>query len=752
MMSKLTGSQLLSEIVRYDKYAQVLEWAQRKETWEETVYRVKDMHRQNFPHLTKEINFAFGMVEEKLVSPSMRSLQFGGDAINANPIKNYNCSFLQASSIRAFRETCYLLLCGTGVGFSVQKHHVAQLPLVQQPTNADKPRRFRIGDSIEGWSDAFDALVKSYLLGKCKLRFDGSDIRPQGSIIRSTGAEAPGPEKLMVALANVEKVLQGAVGRYLRTIEVYDIMCYIAECVRSGGIRRSAMICLFSLDDQEMIEAKSEEWYLTNPQRDMSNNSAVLVYGEVSEEQFKNLIRQMEANRTGEPGIYWTRDRELGTNPCQPAWAPVLTPEGLSTIGQIKEGDLIWSEQAWTKVLKKWSTGVKKVYAYKTAVSTFYGTENHRVVSNGVKVQAKDAKSIDYLPLPHEGDSLHKPHAIINVEFISEEEVFDITVDNEPHTYWSGGCNVSNCVEISLRNQGFCNLTSQNMARVKDQKHFMQMCEASAILGTLQAAYTDFPYLNEGWRKNAEEEALLGCSMTGICDNINTFYSLDLQQGAKHILEVNKTIAGRLGIRLAKRTTAIKPEGTNSLFLGGVAPGMHAQYDTFFIRRMTLDKHTNIYKYLIQTMPELVEDSIYNPDQAYLCIPVHADPYKSVMRHEKITDFLQRLKYLHDNWIKPGHVDGLNTHNVSSTVSVKDEDWETLADWMWVNRYSYSGIAVFPYDNGTFSQAIYETITEDKYREMTSHIRPIDLTQVQAAAKDTNLAAEPACAGGACTF
>jgi ribonucleoside-diphosphate reductase alpha chain len=288
------------------------------------------------------------------------------------------------------------------------------------------------------------------------------------------------------------------------------------------------------------------------------------------------------------------------------------------------------------------------------------------------------------------------------------------------------------------------------MAVVKDQSHFNEMCVASGILGTLQAAYTDFIYLSEGWRKNAEDEALLGCSMTGICDNINTFYNLNLQEGASKILEINQAIAAKIGINRAKRATAIKPEGTNSLFLGGVAPGAHPQHDPFFIRRFTLDKPTALYKYLKATMPELVEDSLMNKDQAYFCAPMAVDKNNSIFRNEPLLAMLERVKYLHQNWIQNGHVEGENTHNVSATVSVKDDEWDQLAVWMWDNKDFYSGLALMPYMDSSYPQLIYQTIDEQTFNEKAKLLKPINLDEIKILAKDVNLAAEPACAGGAC--
>src|SRR5690606_16692284 len=271
------SQQILSDITIFLKYAKLLPEKQRRETGTELVDRNKEMHIKKFPHLEEEINNAYKLVYEKKILPSMRSMQFAGKPIEVNPSRVYNCCALPVDDWRAFQEIMFLLLGGTGVGFSVQKHHIEKLPEIKKPS-PNKTKRFLVGDSIEGWADSVKALMKSYFQGGSTIRFDFRDIRPKGAALITTGGKAPGPQPLKECLVKMEGILSHKKdGEKLTTIEVFDLVCFIADAVLAGGIRRAALICLFSATDEEMIAAKSGTWYELNPQRGRSNNSAVLL-------------------------------------------------------------------------------------------------------------------------------------------------------------------------------------------------------------------------------------------------------------------------------------------------------------------------------------------------------------------------------------------------------------------------------------------------------------------------------------------
>jgi ribonucleoside-diphosphate reductase alpha chain len=305
---------ILSDLVVWMKYAKYIPEKQRREIWSEIVDRNKEMHLKKFPELAEKIEDAYELVYNKKVLPSMRSMQFAGKPIEINPARMYNCSYQPIDDYRAFSEGMFLLLSGVGYGYSVQLHHVEKLPEIKKPT---KERRYLIGDSIEGWSDAVKTLMKSYLLGTSRPNFDFSDIRQKGMRLITSGGKAPGPEPLKKCLFEIQLILdRKEQGSKLTPLDCHDIMCHIADAVLAGGIRRSAMISLFSFDDEEMLTCKYGTWWELNPQRGRANNSAVVLSTRINEEEFWDIWKKIEYSNAGEPGLYFTNDVEYGTNPC----------------------------------------------------------------------------------------------------------------------------------------------------------------------------------------------------------------------------------------------------------------------------------------------------------------------------------------------------------------------------------------------------------------------------------------------------
>ena len=306
--------EILSEITTYMKYAKFIPAKNRRETWQELVTRNKEMHQAKFPKLKDEIEEAYKLVYDKKVLPSMRSLQFAGKPIELNNARIFNCSFLPIDDWRSFSEIMFLLLSGCGVGYSVQTHHVDQLPEITVPT---KHKRYLIGDSIEGWADAVRMLCKAYFTGAPLPLFDYRDIRPKGAQLITVGGKAPGPEPLKECLFNLQKVFDRKQnGERLTSVEAHDMACHIADAVLSGGIRRAALIALFDLDDENMLTCKFGSWWEENPQRGRANNSAVVMRHAITEDEFFKLWKKIELSGSGEPGIYFSNDKDWGTNPC----------------------------------------------------------------------------------------------------------------------------------------------------------------------------------------------------------------------------------------------------------------------------------------------------------------------------------------------------------------------------------------------------------------------------------------------------
>ena len=616
-MSNNNTQKILSDITVYNKYAKFIKEIGRRENWDEICDRNVSMHIKKYPQLKEEIQNVYNkFVRTKKVLPSMRSMQFAGTPIELSPNRIFNCAFVAIDNIVAFNETMYLLLGGSGVGYSVQKHHVDKLPVIQGVTT--KKRRFLVGDSIEGWADAVKVLVKSYAEGKSDPDFDFRDIRPKGAQLIASGGKAPGPDPLRICLDKLRSVLNNAVGRKLTTLECHDILCHIADSVLSGGIRRAALIALFSKDDMDMLSCKSGAWWELNPQRGRANNSVVLVRGEVESEEFFELWQKVEDSRSGEPGFYWTDDQEMGANPC---------------------------------------------------------------------------------------------------------------------------------VEISLKSMQFCNLTEVNASDVVSQQDLEERVVAGTFVGTLQAGYTDFHYLRPQWKENTDADALLGVSLTGIASGV--ILDLDEAKAARVALEENARVAHLIGVNPSARVTTIKPAGTTSLTLG-VSSGIHAWHNDYYIRRMRVGKNEALYNYMIQHVPNLIEDCKFKPHiEAVMSFPQKA-PDGAIYRTESVFDLLERVKRFNLNWVRQGYRSGTNHHNVSCTISVKDDEWPSVGQWMWDNRNSYNGISVLPYDNGTYVQAPFEDCTKEKFEEMLQWLNNINLDDVVEFTDNTNLNDQAACAGGAC--
>jgi len=312
------SNEILSDITVHMKYAKYMPELNRRESWDDLVTRNKNMHIKKYPALKENIEEVYKLVYDKKILPSMRSLQFGGKPIEISPNRVYNCAYLPIDHIDSFSEVMFLLLGGTGVGYSVQQHHVKKLEPVNKPYSK-RTRRFLVGDSIEGWADAVKVLMKSYMgeRRQSTIDFDFSDIRPKGAQLVTSGGKAPGPQPLKECILKITGILNSKEsGETLSTIEVHDIVCHVADAVLAGGIRRAALISLFSADDDEMISCKSGNWWETNPQRGRANNSACLMRHKITKEFFMDLWKRVELSNAGEPGIYFNNDKDWGTNPC----------------------------------------------------------------------------------------------------------------------------------------------------------------------------------------------------------------------------------------------------------------------------------------------------------------------------------------------------------------------------------------------------------------------------------------------------
>ena len=680
----------LADYIAIAKYARYRPDLGRRELFSEATGRVGDMHRQYFQgHLETPlppadpevpikaedqarldawlaaatlgtaIDRAFQAVAARRVLPSMRSLQFGGEAILRNHARMFNCAFSPADRVDFFREYLFLLLAGTGCGFSVQRHHTDRLPPL--PVRGEEMElevvHHPVADTIEGWSDGLHVLLRSHW-ERFKVEFNFSSVRPRGSALKTSGGKAPGHLPLKQTLSDIEAVLAGAGGRRLRPIEVYDICMFAARSVLSGGIRRSATICLFSPDDEEMMGAKTGNWLERHPQRTASNNSAVLPRASIDDTLFRRLFQAQK--EFGEPGFYFADHPDHGCNPC-------------CEIGL------------------------------------------HPAVDGSLP----DAE-------------------------VTRLRALGYTGELPPYARLSGW--------------QMCNLTTVNGAAIESADEFLEACIDAAIIGTLQAAYTDIPYLGPVTRFLNERDALLGVSVCGFMDNPDILFEPEvLERGARLARTVNRLVATVIGIRSAARVTCVKPEGTASLLLNA-ASGIHPHHARHYFRRVQANRRDVVYRHFRQTNPHMTEASFYRPEtDDVITFPVEAPPHAVLRSEISAVDFLQLVERVQQHWVLAGEAEEIRSpglrHNVSHTCTVPEGEWDAVADHLWSQRKYFTGVALFAHDGDKrYPQAPREEIVTDEDAAKWNRLKhqPVDYTQLVESTDATDLKDVAACAGGAC--
>ncbi len=581
---------MLSDSKFYMGYSRFSELLGRYEAWNESVERVMNMHRKKYAHLMTpeleaEINFAEEAYKKKIVLGSQRALQFGGDQIFQHESRLYNCSSSYVDRPRFFQEAMYLLLCGCGVGFSVQRHHAAKLPNITKPNPLDS-KVYVVEDSIEGWSDAIGVLLSSYFVGGGEfpeyagktVHFDFSKIRPRGAYI-SGGFKAPGPDGLTRSLEKCRELLSretkdGEVT--MRPIVAYDFVMHSADAVLSGGIRRAATICIFSKDDDEMLNAKTGNWFIDNPQRGRSNNSALLIRDILTREEWTDIMKSVKD--FGEPGFLFAAFLELLFNPCAEIGMMAYTEDGRS--------------------------GFQK-----------------------------------------------------------------------------------------------CNLTEISGAACKDRETLMIAARAGAILGTLQAGYTNFTYLSPASREITEREALLGVSITGWMTNPDVLFNEDNMRDAAHLVrDVNKYIAALINIRQAARCCTVKPSGNASVLLG-CGSGIHGEHAPRYFRNVQMNTHDAVTQLITKTNPKMVEVSAWSQNQTDVVVsfPIIAQEgsiFKKDLLGVKQLEYVKRAQQV---WVEEGTnvelcVHPALRHNVSNTITV--DNWDEVEDYIYENREHFAGISL----------------------------------------------------------
>jgi ribonucleoside-triphosphate reductase (thioredoxin) len=619
-----SGAQFLADLVHYRTYAAVLSDG-RKESRRETIDRCKQMHLDKFGLAqADQIHNAFEAVHHGMVVPSMRTLQFSGDAVRREPARAYNCSYTAIKRFKDFADCLYLLCCGTGFGFSAQRMFINNLPAIQYGNDEEL---FAIPDSKEGWADSITKLLENP-----RVNFYYDYIRPYGAPL-SSGGWASGPEPLRKCHELIRLILMRHINSKLSPLEVADIVCYIADAIVVAGTRRSALICLFDPDDEEMLSAKTGNWWEQNPQRARMNMSAVVHRQDpLATIKAQAVVQSCFRSGTGEPGLAWTNDYNYGLNPC---------------------------------------------------------------------------------------------------------------------------------AEISLR--AFCNLTEINVAACQNKDDLMKAAWAATYIGTLQATYTDFSYIHSDWKKYADEEALLGVSLTGQAMNWPLLSSDNLRAMGALAVTTNREYAYQLGINEAHRIGTTKPSGSTSAWLGrkyGVPSGVHSGHGRRHLRSVRVDINNPLGAYLLENYAvhaaesgEVLEFDKFNSHNIVVTMPVEMNGC-IIRDDESAVQLMNRARHIHENWIRPTHNKGPNTHNVSLTVSYKPEEESDVLKWMLDNRDSYAGMALLPFDGGSYVQAPFRTVPDTEFESFQRKFDSmnIDLAAVNWLGHSDQRIGESACggAGGGC--
>jgi ribonucleoside-triphosphate reductase len=622
----------LAEFVYYRTYAKWIPEEGRRETWIETINRYMDFMKENLgskltPDEYQEIREA---ILNQEVMPSMRLLQFAGRAARKTNICAYNCSFIAPKTFQDFAEIMYVSMCGTGVGWSVESENIQALPQIKKQTGNILPT-YTIPDSKEGWADAFSFALKTYFSGS-DVSFDYSLIRPAGSLLKTMGGKSSGPEPIRALIDFSRERILRRQGRRLTNLDAHDIICKIGECVVAGGVRRSAMISLSDLDDEAIRDSKKGQFYNTEAQRMLANNSAV--YNSKPETQ---------------------------------------------------------------EFLDEWTALVKS------------GSGERGIFNRGGLVKTLPKRRLKQF-----------------------EGVFPAWGTNP-------------CGEIILQSKQFCNL-SEVVARADDtEESLLRKIRLATILGTYQASLTYFPYLSKEWKKNCEKERLLGVSVTGQWDSRVARDPEVLKKLKDLSIEVNKKYSKRFDVGASTCITCVKPSGTVSQTVD-CASGMHPRHAPYYIRRVRISATDALFKMLkdqgVPYYPE-VGQNIENATTFVLEFPVKA-PTGAICKDDiSAIDQLEHWKIVKVNYTE---------HNPSVTISVGEDEWIKVANWVYENWDLVGGLSFLPRSKHVYQLAPYETIDKERYEEMKKKVEDLDFSKIVTYEKvdETEVKKEMACVAGLC--
>jgi ribonucleoside-diphosphate reductase alpha chain len=693
----------LSRFIFTSKYARYREVDQRRETWSEAVSRLEAMHLKKFARLSdadkQEIRSAFNFVKEQKAVPSMRSLQFGGKAIEAHEARMFNCAVRHVDSLRAFSEIFYLLLCGNGVGIGVSKKFLKRLPdLVNDSNKTGIVLPYTVEDTIEGWSDSVEALLGCYFrntpyTGR-KIVFDYSRIRKKGAPLKTGGGKAPGYRGLKNAHLHIKNILDTIIEKNhqvrLSSINAYDILMHCADAVLSGGVRRSATSVIFDWDDANMVEAKT----------------------------FFSVKKKKQFELNKETNKY--EGFVVIDDPAYPSSDYISVEIDEWEYEKIKNEKKI----SWFAVYPHRARSNNSVLLLRGRVKY----EEYETIFNRTKQFGEPGFVFADHP-----DTLYNP--CFEIGFIP------VTEDN-------------------ITGVQFCNLTSINGAKISSPEDFYEAAKVAALIGTLQAAYTHYPYLSNSSKELTEDEALLGVSITGMMNHPEILLNPEYQKiAARHAVTTNIKWAAKLGIKEAARVTCIKPEGTGSIVLKA-ASGIHPEHADRYLRRVQVNKLDPVYKHFKKINPHMCEESVWSANKTddVIAFPIEATPNGMLKKDLDAIKHLDIVKSTQLNWVNAGVTEANDkpvSHNVSCTIIVGETEWDDVARYLYDNRSSFSAVSFLAKTGDKdFKQAPLEAVvtTEDEYRwnMLMKDYTTVDYMLLVEEDDRTELQQELVCAGGQC--
>lgn len=859
----------LQQYIHLSRYARWIDRENRRESWPETVNRYVSFFEAKHPD-TYPTELLRDAILNLKTMPSMRALMTAGPALERDNVAGFNCSFIAIDHPKAFDEALFILACGTGLGFSVERQSIAKLPDVADeffPTDTI----ISVRDSKIGWASAYRELITLLYSGQVP-KWDVSKVRPAGARLKTFGGRASGPKPLEDLFRFTIDTFRRAAGRKLNSVECHDLICKVADIIVVGGVRRSALISLSNLSDDRMRIAKSGQWWESQPQRALANNSAVYTEKPSAEIFMKEWLSLIES-KSGERGIFnrvsakkkaaesGRRDvsHDFGTNPCLHPDSLVETIHGRVRIADITEPTMVYTmlDDGTLGIKKASASWVSKKNAETLTITIASGkkvrctpdhkifienrgwveaqdirvgervvhlvrnrrgaaysgvklttqdkrdfTMEHRLVweaangripdgydvhhidgdtynndvdnleclthddharltafeqANNHQVQGGDGRFISYegsldgtkvvIPMPEELKSnLHQYATVVAIEQGEKTDVYDLTVE-DTHNFVSDFVVVHNCGEILLRNCGFCNLTEIVIRAEDTLETLLEKVEAATIMGTFQSTLTDYRYLRPIWKKNAEEERLLGVSMTGIMDHpllsrASKEASEWLQQLKDKAIEVNAYWASKLGINQSVAITTVKPSGTVSQLVDS-ASGIHARYAEYYVRTVRGDKKDPL-AIMMRDMGFPVEDCVMKPDTTdVFSFPVKG-PSGGVFRNDmNAIEQLEHYLMFKEIWCE---------HNPSITVYVKDHEWLSVGAWVYDHFESIGGVSFLPHTEHSYRQSPYTESTAEEYEALLARMPDVDWSDLKRYEKQdtTTGMRELACVSGIC--